>query len=164
MFTLNLSSIDRSNPLVANSLVLARAFLEAGVRGQIGKVAMDQNSIPSYIETTASSLADTESFIRQVRDLTAGLPEERRILEPVVTPRFAPTCSIELMRGLAALADKTGTRVQSHMCESRGMVDACREMFVGKSDVEVLDEVSPPPPPSHLRSACASASLWGVDP
>ncbi|GAA5864073.1 hypothetical protein JCM3774_006370 [Rhodotorula dairenensis] len=123
------------------NLVLATAFLEAGLRGQIGKVAMDQNSIPSYIETTASSLADTESFINQVRDLTDALPEERRIVEPVVTPRFAPTCSIELMRGLAALASKTGTRVQSHMCESHVMVEACRDMLGGKSDVEVLDEV-----------------------
>lgn len=124
------------------SLVLVRAFLAAGLRGQIGKVAMDQNSIPSYIETTASSLADTETFIDKVRDLTAALPDEQRIVEPVVTPRFVPTCSIELMRGLAALAEKTGTRVQSHMCESQGMVEACREMLGGKSDVEVLDEVS----------------------
>ena len=73
---------------------------------------MDQNSIPSYIETTASSLADTEAFINKVRHLTAALPEEQRIVEPVVTPRFVPTCSIELMRGLATLAEKTGTRVQ----------------------------------------------------
>lgn len=124
------------------SLVLAQAFLAAGLRGQIGKVAMDQNSIPSYIETTASSLADTETFIDKVRDLTAALPDEQRIVEPVVTPRFVPTCSIELMRGLATLAEQTGVRVQSHMCESQGMVEACREMLGGKSDVEVLDEVS----------------------
>ncbi|KAG0655866.1 hypothetical protein C6P46_000571 [Rhodotorula mucilaginosa] len=123
------------------NLVLAQAFLAAGLRGQIGKVAMDQNSIPSYIETTASSLADTETFIDKVRDLTAALPDEQRIVEPVVTPRFVPTCSIELMRGLATLAEQTGVRVQSHMCESQGMVEACREMLGGKSDVEVLDEV-----------------------
>ncbi|TKA56687.1 hypothetical protein B0A53_01882 [Rhodotorula sp. CCFEE 5036] len=123
------------------NLVLVRAFLAAGLRGQIGKVAMDQNSIPSYIETTASSLADTETFIDKVRDLTAALPDEQRIVEPVVTPRFVPTCSIELMRGLATLAEQTGVRVQSHMCESQGMVEACREMLGGKSDVEVLDEV-----------------------
>ncbi|GAA5977411.1 hypothetical protein JCM10908_004969 [Rhodotorula pacifica] len=123
------------------NMVLVKAFLEAGLRGQIGKVATDQNSIPTYIETTDSSLADTASFIDQVRALTDSLPEEQRIVEPVVTPRFVPTCSIELMRGLAELAVKTGTRVQSHMCESQGMVDACRDMLGGKSDVELLEDV-----------------------
>lgn len=103
---------------------------------------MDQNSLPSYIECTSDSLAETERFITLLRSRVEELPEEQRLVEPVVTPRFVPTCSVELMRGLADLADRTGTRVQSHMCESQGMVDACREMLGGKSDVELLQEAS----------------------
>ncbi|GAA6038125.1 hypothetical protein JCM8097_007559 [Rhodosporidiobolus ruineniae] len=126
---------------VEANLVLARAFLSAGLRGQIGKVAMDQHSLPSYIETTASSLYATRDFISQMRQLVAPLPEEQRLVEPVVTPRFVPTCSLELLKGLAEMAKEEDVRVQSHMCESQGMVDLCREMLGGKSDVEVLNEL-----------------------
>ncbi|GAA6048558.1 hypothetical protein JCM3770_006552 [Rhodotorula araucariae] len=126
---------------VEANLVLAKAFLDTGLRGQIGKVAMDQHSLPTYIETTASSLSATRDFIDEMRALVARLPNEERLVEPVVTPRFVPTCSIELLRGLAEISKATGTRVQSHMCESRGMVEVCKEVLGGKSDVEVLNEL-----------------------
>ncbi|BGP26031.1 guanine deaminase [Rhodotorula toruloides] len=126
---------------VEANLTLARVFLHAGIRAQIGKVAMDQYSQPSHIETTDSSLTDTRRFIESMHWLVASLPEERRIVEPVVTPRFVPTCSVELMKGLSELAKETGVRIQSHMCESQGMVDVCHEMLGGKSDVEVLDDL-----------------------
>jgi len=126
------------------SLVLAKAFLDAGLRGQIGKVAMDQHSIPTYVETTSSSLSSTRSFISAVRELVAPLAPEQQIVEPVVTPRFVPTCTLELLRGLSALARETGARIQSHMCESEGMVRVCKDMLGDKSDVEVLNEVRLP--------------------
>ncbi|GAA5841304.1 hypothetical protein JCM11251_001620 [Rhodosporidiobolus azoricus] len=126
---------------VEANLVLARAFLEAGIRGQIGKVAMDQLSIPSYIETTESSLSSTRTFISEMPSLVSSLLPHEQIVEPVVTPRFVPTCSLELLKGLADLAKEEGVRVQSHMCESQGMVDVCQEMLGGKSDVEVLNEL-----------------------
>ncbi|GAA6017449.1 hypothetical protein JCM10207_008228 [Rhodosporidiobolus poonsookiae] len=126
---------------VEANLVLARAFLNAGIRGQIGKVAMDQNSIPAYIETTASSLSSTRSFISDMRSLVSDLPTHQQIIEPVVTPRFVPTCSLELLKGLADLAKEEDVRLQSHMCESQGMVDVCKEMLGGKTDVEALNEL-----------------------
>ncbi|GAA5911915.1 hypothetical protein JCM8208_002853 [Rhodotorula glutinis] len=126
---------------VEANLVLAQSFLDAGLRGQIGKVSMDQHSIPTYVETTSSSLSSTRSFISAVRELVAPLALEQQIVEPVVTPRFVPTCSMELLRGLSDLARETGARVQSHMCESEGMVRVCRDMLGGKSDVEVLHEL-----------------------
>ncbi|GAA5856147.1 hypothetical protein JCM8547_003003 [Rhodosporidiobolus lusitaniae] len=123
------------------NLVLARAFLDAGLRGQIGKVAMDQHSLPTYIETTASSLSSTKEFISRMRELVAKLPSHEQVVEPVVTPRFVPTCSLELLKNLADLAKAEDVRLQSHMCESQGMVDLCKEMLGGKSDVEVLNEL-----------------------
>ncbi|KPV72314.1 uncharacterized protein RHOBADRAFT_55799 [Rhodotorula graminis WP1] len=126
---------------VEANLVLAKAFLDAGLRGQIGKVAMDQHSIPTYVETTSSSLSSTRSFISAVRELVAPLAPEQQIVEPVVTPRFVPTCSMDLLRGLSDLARETGARIQSHMCESEGMVRVCKDMLGGKSDVAVLNEL-----------------------
>ncbi|GAA5942676.1 hypothetical protein JCM1841_004149 [Sporobolomyces salmonicolor] len=126
---------------VEANLVLASCFLRAGLRGQIGKVAMDQHSIPSYLETTSSSLADTRVFVSSMRSLVADLPTRLQLVEPVVTPRFVPTCSIELLKGLAEIAQSENLRLQSHMCESQGMVDVCKEMLGGRSDVELLNEL-----------------------
>ncbi|BGP17908.1 hypothetical protein JCM10213_003915 [Rhodosporidiobolus nylandii] len=142
---------------VEANLVLARAFLDAGLRGQIGKVAMDQHSIPSYIETTASSVAATRTFIEDMRALVAPLQHHEQLVEPVVTPRFVPTCSLGLLESLAKLAKEKDVRVQSHMCESQGMVDVCREMLGGKSDVEVLNEVGLLHPKS-LQAHCTHST------
>jgi guanine deaminase len=126
---------------VEANLILAQAFVNAGVRGQIGKVNMDQLSPPFYVETTSQSLSSTRTFISQMRSLVADLPPHLQIVEPVVTPRFQPTCSMELLKGLAKIAKEEGTRVQSHMCESEGQVALSKELLGGRRDVDVLAEV-----------------------
>ena len=40
------------------------------------------------------------------------------LLEPVITPRFVPTCTPELLAGLGELVRQTGVAVQSHISES----------------------------------------------
>lgn len=40
------------------------------------------------------------------------------LLEPVITPRFIPTCTKELLKGLGQVAAETGVPVQSHISES----------------------------------------------
>ena len=47
---------------------------------------------------------------------------------PVITPRFVPTCSGELMRGLAELADRHQLLVQSHVSENRGEVEWVKDL------------------------------------
>jgi guanine deaminase len=48
---------------------------------------MDQNSPDFYIESTKESIENTEKFINIVQEKSNGLAI------PIVTPRFAPTCS-----------------------------------------------------------------------
>ena len=91
--------------------ILMEELERAGVTGYVGKVNMDRNS-PDYLrEGTSESLAETERWI----DECAG---RYRHLEPILTPRFTPCCSNELMAGLGALAQKCGLRVQSHLSEN----------------------------------------------
>lgn len=40
------------------------------------------------------------------------------LVEPVITPRFVPTCTPELLQGLGQIAAETGAPVQSHISES----------------------------------------------
>ncbi|GAA5966500.1 hypothetical protein JCM3765_007591 [Sporobolomyces pararoseus] len=126
---------------VEANLVLAKAFVAAGLRGQIGKVAMDQNSLPNYLETTDSSLAETRRFISAIRDLNNSTPRHLELVEPVVTPRFVPTCSKELLVGLEEIARSEGLRIQSHLAESIGEVELCQSMLGGQTDVEYFNEL-----------------------
>ncbi len=81
------------------------------LRAYVGKVNMDMQS-PDYLcETAEASLRETEVFL----DACAG----NRFARPIITPRFAPTCSFELLRGLGKLGAKYGVGVQTHLVESR---------------------------------------------
>lgn len=103
---------------------------------------MDKSSRPTYVEPSASaSLSAAESFIRRCNSLVSHLPESSRLVEPVITPRFVPTCSQELLTGLGNLAAEGNVMVQSHMCEARDQVDWVRSER-GKEDFDIFKEVS----------------------
>lgn len=99
-------------------MVLARACLKAGIRGLVGKVCQDQHSPANYIETTSDSLKKTETFLVEMAELIKDLPEHLQLVEPVITPRFLPTCTTELMKGLAEISQRTGVRLQSKLATS----------------------------------------------
>ena len=100
------SSIHR-----ASTHVLMEELEAAGVTGYVGKVNMDRSS-PDYLrETTDQSLVDTECWIRECQSLYQNL-------KPIITPRFVPSCTDTLMRGLGKLAEKYDLRVQSHLSEN----------------------------------------------
>lgn len=93
----------------------------AGLGGYVGKVNMDRNSPGSLIETTAQSLADTEDYIKAIID-------KYELVKPIITPRFVPTCSPELMAGIAKLAQKYNLPVQSHLSENAGEIAWVKEL------------------------------------
>lgn len=84
---------------------------QTGIKAMVGKVNMDRNSPPNLCEATAESLADTARWIAE----TAGKYEN---ITPMLTPRFTPSCTDELMAGLGELQKKTGIAVQSHLSEN----------------------------------------------
>uniref|UniRef100_A0A7S2WD95 Guanine deaminase n=1 Tax=Mucochytrium quahogii TaxID=96639 RepID=A0A7S2WD95_9STRA len=91
--------------------VLADVCKEKQQRAFIGKVCMDRHSPEFYVETTQDALDDTETLIQYVKQLDS-------IVYPIITPRFIPTCSTELLKGLADIADKYDCHIQSHISES----------------------------------------------
>ncbi|HWS30725.1 MAG TPA: amidohydrolase family protein [Clostridia bacterium] len=92
--------------------VLMEELERAGVTGYVGKVNMDRNCPDSLRETTEESLIETRRFITECEG-------RYRHLRPILTPRFTPTCSNELMQGLGELKKEYGLRVQSHLSENR---------------------------------------------
>ncbi|CAH1404025.1 unnamed protein product [Nezara viridula] len=106
-----------------SSFILAEIASRFGQRAIVGKVNMNQNSFPEYIETTEASLADTKQFIEKVKALNNPL------VEPAVTPRFAVSCNFDLLKGLGELAKKYNTYIQTHICESKGEITYTEELF-----------------------------------
>lgn len=103
---------------------------------------MDKSTRPTYKEASPeTSLASAKSFIHRCRNITSSLPLEERLVEPVLTPRFVPTCSNEVLVGLASLSNGEDVKIQSHMHESRDQVDWVKAEN-GVDDIEVFRRVS----------------------
>ena len=84
---------------------------KTGFRAFVGKVNMDKAS-PDYLcETTEESLRETEIYLDTYQD--------NRYARPILTPRFAPTCTWEVMEGLGRLGKKYHTGLQTHVVESK---------------------------------------------
>jgi guanine deaminase len=97
---------------------LAEICVERGQRALVGKVAMDAaETCPDFYRDDSAGQAIDET--RQLIDQIRGIPgnEAGRVL-PVITPRFVPSCTDELLRGLGELAAETGCHVQTHCSES----------------------------------------------
>ena len=77
---------------------------------------MDRLAAADYLETAEEVLARTEEFIHYTRDHSpvAQLPLEQPLplVEPVITPRFVPCCTGELLAGLGELAARLQCAVQ----------------------------------------------------
>lgn len=96
---------------------------------------MDQHSVDYYIESTQEALTNTEAFIQHVGAL--GDP----LVQPVITPRFIPTCSLPLLQGLGALVKKyPQVHVQSHISESVDQVVFTQSMHPdAPHDADIYD-------------------------
>lgn len=95
---------------------------QSGLVSFVGKVNMDRNSPDYYREKDAqTSLAETERWICDIRDKYINT-------RPIITPRFIPTCTDELMRGLRRLVEKYDLPVQSHLSENRNEIALVQEL------------------------------------
>lgn len=102
------------------------AFREAercGIRAVIGKVMMDRHAPDELQEDTGSSLAESEALCQSWHG------RDRGRLNYAFTPRFAPTCSPELMSGVGSLAQKYGAFIQTHVSENLQELEWVRELF-----------------------------------
>lgn len=101
--------------------LLMRIMEKTGLKAMVGKVNMDRNSPDSLRETTAQSTADTERWI-----LECGNQYEN--IKPILTPRFIPSCTNELMKNLSVLQKKYHLPLQSHLSENTAEVDWVKEL------------------------------------
>ncbi len=103
-----------------------------GLKGFVGKVNMDRNASSDLLETVEGSLKETEAFLEAYA--------QNRHTKPILTPRFAPTCTGELIAGLGRLGKKYGVGVQTHLVESHWEAETARTLFPERScDTEIYE-------------------------
>ena len=101
------------------TLILMEELEKAGVTGCAGKVNMDRNGGPVQEESAEASLSETLRWLE-------GCAFAH--MKPILTPRFTPSCTDELMAALGKLAAERDLPVQSHLSENLGEIAWVREL------------------------------------
>lgn len=94
------------------TLLLMEMLEESGLVSNVGKVNMDRNSPVNLCEVSAEkSFEDTVKWMELSQ-------EKFQNTKPIITPRFIPSCTNELLEDLGNLQKETGLPVQSHLSEN----------------------------------------------
>lgn len=105
------------------TLLLMEILEKAGITGFVGKVNMDRNT-PDYLqENTQESLQETLRWLQE--------SERFQNIRPILTPRFVPSCTGELMGELGRLAEARGLYIQSHLSENHSEMEWVKELHPG---------------------------------
>lgn len=95
---------------------------DSGLVTMVGKVNMDRNA-PDYLtETTESSLRETRRWLSEVAE------KKYKRTRPIITPRFIPSCTDELLTALGKISIEYGLPVQSHLSENLSEIDWVKEL------------------------------------
>jgi guanine deaminase len=118
--------------------ILADICLRRSQRALIGRVAMDDpQQCPAYYRDASAIVAEAETrvFISYVQSMPGN---HAGLVKPVITPRFIPSCSDELLSRLGALARESGCHVQTHCSESDWEHRFVLDRY-GRTDTAALD-------------------------
>ncbi|KAJ9659889.1 hypothetical protein H2201_007148 [Coniosporium apollinis] len=117
--------------------LLADICLAKGQRAFVGRVCMNAMS-PEYYrdESTEAAMRSTRECIEHVRGIDPGF----EIVSPIITPRFAPSCTRECLREQGKLHQETGIPCQTHISENKNEIELVKELFPeSKSYADVYD-------------------------
>ncbi len=103
------------------TLILMEELEKAGVTGYVGKVNMDRNAPPYLCETTEESEKETLRWLEACKRFT--------LVKPILTPRFAPSCTDRLLSFLGKLKAERNLPVQSHLSENTGEIALVAQLF-----------------------------------
>lgn len=106
-----------------NSTILLMELLDkTGLKTMVGKVNMDRNSPTILCEKDAlESEKETRDWLEEVMDRFENV-------QPILTPRFIPSCSDQLMERLAIVQKEYQLPVQSHLSENMEEIKWVRDL------------------------------------
>ena len=134
--------------------VVFETLAEVGLRATVGKCMMDSDSdVPRRLqEETRASIDESLGLKKRWHGAANGR------LRAAFAPRFAVSCSRELLEAVAALAVSEQSLVHTHASENRDEVDFVRRMSGGLSNMEYLADTGLAAP--HL---CTAHCVWVTD-
>lgn len=102
--------------------ILMDLMEETGLKTMVGKVNMDRNS-PDFLreESAEASARETVRWLEEIKGRYQNT-------QPILTPRFIPSCSDELMEKLRGIQAEYGIAVQSHLSENQGEIRWVQEL------------------------------------
>ncbi|KAJ1300603.1 hypothetical protein OPQ81_002257 [Rhizoctonia solani] len=107
--------------------VLAKIVHNKGQRAFVGKCNMNRNSGSYQEDSTSQSIENTKKLITSIRALS---PASSRLVHPILTPRFAISCTSDLLNALGDLAREDPTlAIQTHISENLSEIEFTRELF-----------------------------------
>ena len=102
--------------------LLMKLMEESGLVSYVGKVNMDREASEALMEESAEiSAYTTVGWINAVKDKFQNT-------RPILTPRFIPCCTDQLMEQLRQIQMTYGVPVQSHLSESKGEIAFVRAL------------------------------------
>lgn len=136
---------------VHDTEVVFEEVASSGMRAAIGKCMMDADAdVPARLKERTQASID-ESLALRAR--WHGAADGR--LQAVLAPRFAVSCTRELLEAVAALSREHRVLVHTHASESREEIAIVRELSGGLSNLEYLDALTLATP-----QLCAAHCVW----
>ena len=131
--------------------VVFEALDEMGMRAVVGKCMMDSDQqVPARLQERTRASIDESVALRKRWD---GKANGR--LRAAFAPRFAVSCSRELLEAVAALSKQDRVLVHTHASENRDEVEVVRRLSGGFSNLEYLADTGLATP--HL---CTAHCVW----
>ncbi len=130
--------------------VIFEEMERSGIRGFSGLVMMDQGDQP-YKLSTEDNLKTTEALIKRWHGTANGR------IQYALAPRFVPTCSKELWKGVRTLSQKYGLLIHTHSSENQKEWQLVKEK-TGYTNIEFFVE-------NELASErlCLAHCIWVSD-
>ncbi len=134
--------------------VVFETLSEIGLRATVGKCMMDSdNQVPPRLqERTQASIDESLALKKRWHGAANGR------LQAAFAPRFAVSCSRDLLEAVASLSASEQALVHTHASENRDEVEVVRRLSGGFSNLEYLAETG-----LATDRLCTAHCVWVTD-
>ena len=105
----------------ASTRLLMQLLQQAGIGGRVGKVNMNRNCPEGLQESVSQAIQACDALVSEFERPDA-------LVRPIVTPRFIPSCTPDMLEACGEMARKYQLPVQSHLSENLGEIEWVKEL------------------------------------
>ena len=138
---------------VHDTEAVLEALGDTGLRAVVGKCMMDADSP----EVPARLREKTRDSLHESQELVARWNAQDGLVRAAFAPRFALSCTRDLLEAVASLSASTGALVHTHASESPDEMEAVRRL-TGMDNLDYLAEIGLATP-----RLCAAHCVWAGD-